>query len=100
MIRGDRRLADPRGPAGSQPPGRRPSSPSIIHGSYLKRGYGHRDQILVRNRFDPSIDLRRNAQGVWELTGNKPRLRDELRQYFIQRDEDNPNENSPLRVFC
>lgn len=59
------------------------------HGNFKNRAYGTRDLILVRNQFDPVADIRRNSQGVYELTPNKPKLRDEIRQYFISRSEDN-----------
>jgi hypothetical protein len=29
-----------------------------------------------------------DSQGVLQLTGNKPRLRDDLRTYFVSRNED------------
>lgn len=62
-----------------------------FHGAMANRKYGSRDQILVKHKFDPVADIKRNAQGIYELTGNKPALRDAIRQYFIERDEDNPN---------
>jgi len=62
-----------------------------FHGAMKNRKYGTRDQILVKHNFDPVADIKRNAQGIWELTGNKPGLREDIRQYFIERDEDNPN---------
>jgi hypothetical protein len=62
-----------------------------FHGSMAKRGYDSRDQILVKYQFDPMVDLKRNWQGIYELTGNKPGLRDAIRGYFLSRDEDNPN---------
>ena len=61
-----------------------------FHGSKNNRGYATRDQILAKYQFDPVNDLRRNAHGIYELTGNKPGLRDAIRSYFIARDEDNP----------
>jgi len=62
-----------------------------FHGPKSKRGYESRDAILVKYAFDPIADIKRNSQGIWELTGNKPGLRDAIRRYFIQRQEDNPN---------
>ena len=62
-----------------------------FHGSIKNRGYETRDEILVKYQFDPLMDLRRNYQGVYELTGNKSGLRDAIRNYFLSRDEDNPN---------
>ena len=61
-----------------------------FHGSKQKRGYGTRDQVLVKHQFDPIADIRRNSQGIYELTGNKPALRDAIRRHFISRSEDDP----------
>lgn len=60
------------------------------HGSYSRRQYGTRYGILERNAYDPHVDVQANAWGVYELRGNKPRLRDEIRRYFRDRREDNP----------
>lgn len=62
------------------------------HGPKRARGYDTRDLILVKHQFDPVADLRRNAQGIWELTGNKPGMRDAIRRYFHSRKEDNTEE--------
>ena len=60
-----------------------------FHGSHRQRGYGDRWQILVKHDFDPVHDIARDWQGVWRWSENKPRLRDDVRRYFIQRMEDN-----------
>ncbi|PPQ39535.1 hypothetical protein [Rhodopila globiformis] len=60
-----------------------------FHGSKARRGYERRSDILSQNRFDPTTDLRRDWQGVWQLTDRKIPLRDQLRAYFRSRDEDN-----------
>jgi hypothetical protein len=59
-----------------------------FHGSKSKRGYENRWHILRDHAFNPGKDLRRNWQGVLELTGNKPGLRDAVNSYFDSRDED------------
>ena len=59
-----------------------------FHGSKTRRGYSTRDIILVKHGFSPLSDIRRNWQGVWELTPDKPGLRDDIRRYFISRTED------------
>jgi len=59
-----------------------------FHGAMKNRGYETRDQILVKYQFDPTADLRQNWQGIYELTGNKPGLRDAIHRYFISRNED------------
>lgn len=61
------------------------------HGSKANRGYMTRPKILGRHQFDPATDLKRDWQGVWQLSGNKPRLRDDIRKYWISRNEDDPN---------
>lgn len=58
------------------------------HGAKAKRAYVDRWTVLTRNRFDPDTDLMRNTWGVFELAGNKPRLRHEIDRYFRSRSED------------
>jgi hypothetical protein len=62
-----------------------------FHGSKKQRGYGERWSILQKHEFDPVRDLSRDWQGVWQFNGNKPELRDDIRRYFLSRNEDNPN---------
>jgi len=59
-----------------------------FHGPMSKRGYSSRSRILRDHRFDPDVDLRRDWQGLWQFAGNKPRLRDDIRAYFRERNED------------
>jgi hypothetical protein len=70
--------------------------PGIIkhywHGKKKNRKYVQRWDILKNNNFDPFVDLKRDYQGLWQLAGNKPKLRDDIRKYFRQRSEDS-NEN-------
>jgi hypothetical protein len=58
------------------------------HGPKVRRRYVDRWQILIRHRFDPANDLKRNIWGVLELAGNKPELRREIDGYMRGRDED------------
>jgi hypothetical protein len=58
------------------------------HGPKAGRRYIERWDILARNGFDPDLDLKRNAQGVLELTGRSIGLRDDLRAYFRARNDD------------
>jgi hypothetical protein len=58
------------------------------HGRPEDRQYVPRWQIIVRNQFDPEVDLKRNTWGVLELTRAKPRLVHDLDVYFRQRNED------------
>ena len=63
-----------------------------FHGNFKLRQYSTREQILIRNRFDPEQDLRRNTHGVYELVDDgTPRhcqLRNDVRSYFRVRNED------------
>ena len=59
-----------------------------FHGAKRKRGYFNRSAILWDNDFDPVRDIKRDWQGVWQLTDRKRDLRDALRTYFRSRDED------------
>ncbi len=58
------------------------------HGPKQLRGYKSRWEILVENQYDPDRDIKRDAQGLYQLTSRKPRLRDDCRTYYRQRDED------------
>lgn len=58
------------------------------HGRREDRGYNTRWRILVENQFDPLTDLKRNADGVLELTDRSPRLRKAIQAYFRSRNED------------
>lgn len=59
-----------------------------FHGRKIKRGYGVRDEILIRNAFDPSVDLQVDGYGVWQLTDRSPQLKNEIREYFRSRCEE------------
>ena len=58
------------------------------HGSKQHRRYRDRWQILIDNQYDHTKDLKRDPQGVLHLTERNWRLRDDLRGYFAQRNED------------
>jgi hypothetical protein len=62
-----------------------------FHGPYAARSYGDRWRILVENDVNIATDVSRHWQGVWRLNGNKPKLRDDIRAYFLSRNEDDPN---------
>lgn len=59
-----------------------------FHGSKVSRAYGSRWRVLLDNNYDPRVDIARDWQGVYQLTGNKPKLRDQIRAYFRDRNED------------
>lgn len=62
-----------------------------FHGKIPDRGYNWREQILIKGQFSPSKDLKKDAQGVWQLETNDVRqmyIRDMLRKYARSRNED------------
>jgi hypothetical protein len=59
-----------------------------FHGKKKDRGYQDRWKILVKNGFDPELDLMRDHQGLYKLTDRSIKLRDEIRRYFRSRNED------------
>jgi GNAT superfamily N-acetyltransferase len=59
-----------------------------FHGSKMSRAYGSRWRVLRDNDYDPRTDISRDWQGVYQLNGNKSRLRDQIRAYFRDRNED------------
>jgi hypothetical protein len=58
------------------------------HGFKNNRLYKDRGQILINTKFEPTVDLKRDNYGLWQLTDLKPQLRDGLKQYFRLRNED------------
>jgi hypothetical protein len=63
-----------------------------FHGKKKDRRYHDRWQVLIKNDYRPDTDLKRNSYGVFQLhddlTLRSIRLRDEIRAYFRQRNED------------
>jgi hypothetical protein len=59
-----------------------------FHGRKALRQYKTRDEILIENKYDPDYDLKRDWQGVYQLTDRSIGLRDGIRKYFRQRNED------------
>ena len=43
---------------------------------------------MIRNHYDPNTDIVRRRDGLIELAGNKPKLRDDILAYFTDRNED------------
>lgn len=62
------------------------------HGPKTKRKYTERWEVLRDSQFDPHHDLVRDAQGLYRLNDfmddRSIRLRDDIRLYFRDRDED------------
>lgn len=62
-----------------------------FHGSKIRRAYSSRDKILAARQYSPSSDVFPDWQGIYQLNPEKPELRDDIRQYFVSRSEDDPN---------
>ena len=58
------------------------------HGKKTDRGYVSRWKILLENNYDPDLDIKRDTQGLWVWTDHNHKLRDAVRAYFRQRNED------------
>jgi hypothetical protein len=63
----------------------------FFHGSKTRRAYSSRDRILAKHQYSPYTDVFPDAQGILQLTPQKPALRDDIRKYFTSRFEDDPN---------
>ena len=70
------------------------------HGKKTARGYESRWSIIVNNQFDPDTDLRYDSQGVLNLVDHGDlrsiMLRESLRRYFRQRQEDSIDADETL----
>lgn len=58
------------------------------HGPKAARQYATRGQILTQEQFSPLKHLYRDWQGLWQIAETHPKLRNRIREYFRQRDED------------
>lgn len=58
------------------------------HGKKRDRQYADRWKIIRDNGYDPDLDLKRDYQGLFQLTDRSQKLRDQLRSYFRARNED------------
>jgi hypothetical protein len=62
------------------------------HGKYSDRRYVPREEILVKHRFNPRTDLKKDVYGVYHLhddgSARFAELRDAIRDYFKLRSED------------
>lgn len=59
-----------------------------FHGKKRDRRYVDRWEILKKWQYDPERDIRRDHQGLIQLTRAGERMRDDLRTYFRSRHED------------
>jgi hypothetical protein len=62
----------------------------LWHGSFHKRAYDSRLQTLRNLDYDPSLDLRMQDNGLWDVTDEGTRLLAPARSFFINRNEDGP----------
>jgi hypothetical protein len=60
----------------------------FFHSDKQNRQYSSRWNILLNNDFDPLRDLKKDNNNLWQLEDLKPRLRDDIKKYFRQRQED------------
>jgi len=58
------------------------------HGAKRARGYNTRWKILVEHDYDPRIHLKKDWQGLYQLSDGYPKFRDDIRKYFKSRNED------------
>lgn len=58
------------------------------HGKKKDRNYIGRWDILVQNKYDPTKHIKKDWQGLYQLTDRNIGLRDGIRRYFRQRHED------------
>lgn len=58
------------------------------HGPKAQRKYGTRERILAKHQYNPSQDLVRDSQGLYRLDNRAIGLRDDIRRYFSERNED------------
>lgn len=58
------------------------------HGAKRNRKYVERWQILHRHGYDPEFDLKRDWQGIHSFSDQGERMRNDIREYFRQRNED------------
>ena len=60
----------------------------LWHGAKSDRGYGVRVKQMADTHFDPLHDIRRDWQGLYQLTGSNTDLRDWIRERARMRNED------------
>jgi hypothetical protein len=59
-----------------------------FHGWKINRRYRERWDILKDNKYDPGRDIFYDYAAIPQLTTEKPQLRDDIRRYFRERQED------------
>jgi hypothetical protein len=64
----------------------------LFHGAKRNRAYDQRWKLLAQAGYDPDLDLKRDWQGLHQLTERSTLLRDGIRQYARMRNEDSTGE--------
>lgn len=60
-----------------------------FHGIKKNRKYAERSQILIKNKYDPTIHIKKRKDGLIIPTSDFPQqMLDEIMQYFYERNED------------
>ncbi|MBF0595842.1 MAG: hypothetical protein HQL22_12870 [Candidatus Omnitrophica bacterium] len=60
----------------------------LWHGDFGKRFYAERHFIELLHGFDPAKDIRKDVQGIWVWSSEKPGLHQAVRDYFNKRREE------------
>ena len=58
------------------------------HGKKVNRGYNWRYKLLLKNNFNPITDLIKDSYGLIRIDEDNTQLRDDVRMYFLSRNED------------
>ena len=67
------------------------------HGDKVDRKYKDRWKILIDNKFDPILDLKKDSRNLWVLEDDRIKLRDDIIDYFRRRNEDRKIHNSDYK---
>lgn len=71
----------------------------LWHGKISDRRYLERHLILKDHNFNPEIDIKKNKDGLWEWASNKPKMHNDLKMYFFQRNENKSFITSLYSIF-
>ena len=62
----------------------------LWHGDPKNRKYKQRLEILMKHNFNPNTDISIGSNGLWHWSSNKPELHADIKQYFVDRNDDEP----------
>jgi len=68
---------------------------ALYHGDIRDRNYQNSSQIYKKYNFNPKKDLEIRPEGCYSLEDSKQEMRDEIKKYFISRNEDRRFEINP-----